>query len=264
MNGVGGNFVTTGWISTNIANQVYESRPPFSFSGAVTKAVKKAEVGKTKKAESVVEEYKRKHPEDVSHVEAQVKAGKNYLSKTGADSYARDDMSMEEYQNFIMGILNSVPFDSSRLNDIEVISISEKGWEQMKNDPDYEAWVVGYTVENRSVRNPFAPLVSSFAVEKFGASIEEHHGQGFSVNRSEKKKEEKSWWEKRHERFEEMIEEQTKRAIARRKLASAQAAAHLNSQGYGYGDSEVSSALAAYEETLMSAADLLMMGKGKR
>ena len=25
----------------------------------------------------------------------------------------------------------------------------------MKNDPDYEAWVLGYTAENRSVRNPF-------------------------------------------------------------------------------------------------------------
>lgn len=35
----------------------------------------------------------------------------------------------------------------------------------MKNDPDYEAWVLGYTVENRSVHFPFA--ASNLCMEKF-------------------------------------------------------------------------------------------------
>ena len=30
-----------------------------------------------------------------------------------------------------------------------------QGWEQMRKDPDYEAWILGYFVEDRAVRNPF-------------------------------------------------------------------------------------------------------------
>ena len=49
----------------------------------------------------------------------------------------------------------------------------------MKNDPDYEAWVLGYTVEDCSVHFPFKATHVNF--EKFGATIEEHHGEGFNV-----------------------------------------------------------------------------------
>lgn len=89
----------------------------------------------------------------------------------------------------------------------------------MKNDADYEAWVLGYTVENRSVRNPFFgwPGVSgSVYVEKFGASIEEHIGQGVGASgpgASGRIKDKKSWWEKRQERMDALMEEQAEKAM---------------------------------------------------
>ncbi|MCM1181349.1 MAG: hypothetical protein NC347_13920 [Clostridium sp.] len=173
------------------------------------------------KSESAVDQYKRKHPDDVSHVDAQVRAGKSVLAKNGADNVSREDMTMEEYKGFINGLLNSIPFDATRIYDKEIVSISDAGWEQMKNDPDYEAWVLGYTAENRSVRNPFFgwPGASgSVYVEKFGASIEEHIGQsvGTSGPGSSHVKNEKSWWEKRHEKMEERMEEQAEKAMAQR------------------------------------------------
>lgn len=180
------------------------------------------------KGESAVDQYKRKHPEDVSHVDAQVRAGKSVIAKNGVDNVSRKDMTMEEYKNFINGLLNSIPFDATRIYDKEIISISAAGWEQMKNDPDYEAWVLGYTVENRSVRNPFfgwQGASGSVYVEKFGASIEDHIGQSVgtsgSGSRSKFEKNEKSWWEKRHEKMEEVMEEQAKKAM---KKAQAQRA----------------------------------------
>ena len=51
--------------------------------------------------------------------------------------------------------MDGVSFDSSQANCKEMWSITEDGWEQMKNDPEYEAWVLGYTIENRSVHFPF-------------------------------------------------------------------------------------------------------------
>ena len=137
------------------------------------------------KRESAVDWYKKNHPEDASHVDAQVRAGKSVITKNGADNVSREDMTMEEYKIFINGLLSSISFDSTRIYDKEIISISDAGWEQMKNDPDYEAWVLGYTAENRSVRNPFFgwPGASgSVYVEKFGASIEEHIGQSVGTS----------------------------------------------------------------------------------
>ncbi len=187
-----------------------------------------------KKSESAVDQYKRKHPEDAYHVDSQVQAGKAVWTKNGVEDVSREDMTMEEYKAFINGLLNSIPFDATRIYDKEMISISDAGWEQMKHDPDYEAWVLGYTVENRSVRNPFFgwPGASgNVYVEKFGASIEEHIGQSVGTSEpgssSSNVKNEKSWWEKRHEKMEELLEEQTKKA-----LKKAQAQRVLEQQYY--------------------------------
>lgn len=130
------------------------------------------------KTESAVAEYKRKHPDDTYNVDRQVNAGKAVLAKNGADKVSRDDMTMEEYKSFITDLMNSIPFDASQRNSTEIWNISEKGWEQMKNDPDYEAWVLGYTSLNRAVRLPaILGGVNNLYTENFGASIEEHIGQ---------------------------------------------------------------------------------------
>ena len=73
--------------------------------------------------------------------------------------------------------MDAIPCDSSQINDTKIWSITEEDWEQMKNDPDYEAWVLGYMIEDRSVHFPFQ--TSNICIEKFRASIEEHIGQGF-------------------------------------------------------------------------------------
>lgn len=155
---------------------------------------------------SVVDEHKKKHPEEASIVDGQVKVGEQARKRYGSD-VSKKDMSMSEYKRYITGILNQIPFDSTRIYDEEIISISEKGWEQMKNDPKYEAWILGYTVRNRSVSNPFAVMgAASFCVERFGASIEEHRGESVSKSASKSSSsEEESWWAKRHRKIAELL-----------------------------------------------------------
>ena len=139
---------------SNIINTNYTAG---IYSNPVNKQEKNSQMETTsfadkmaEKRESAVEQYKRNHPEDASHVDGQVRAGRSVIAKNGADNVSREDMTMEEYKIFINGLLSSIPFDSTRIYDKEIISISDAGWEQMKNDPDYEAWVLGYTVGNRS------------------------------------------------------------------------------------------------------------------
>lgn len=202
----------------------YKSRTEKSSSVSFSESVNKAGAGK----ESVVDEYKRKHPKEAGKVDGQVNSGKAVLRKNGADKVSREDMTMEEYKQFFTKLMNSIPFDSSQQMDVEIWNISEKGWEQMKNDPDYEAWVLGYTAQDRAVHNPFAFMFGYSAnlhTEQFGASIEEHLGQSVPMNSSGSKafsaSDKEGWWEKRHKKMEEFWEQQEKRALQRRAIVNS-------------------------------------------
>lgn len=168
---------------------------------------------KTKKYPNVVKDFKKRHPDKASHVSEQVQAGKSFLEKCGADDVSRSDMTMDEYKTFFRGLMDRIPCDSSQINNTRIWSITDKGWEQMKNDPDYEAWVLGYNIEDCSVHFPFQ--TSNVCIEKFGATIDEHIGQGIPKNEGKTDKADKkenSWWEKRQKRMKELLKEQQEEA----------------------------------------------------
>lgn len=86
----------------SIINTNYIQRSSSSFANTY---VKKAEVSyssKTSPKESVVEDFKKRHPESAAHVSKQVQAGKKIWAKNGMEDVPRDEMSMEEYQRFFM------------------------------------------------------------------------------------------------------------------------------------------------------------------
>lgn len=169
-----------------------------------------------KEYKNAVKDYKTRHPQSAVHVDAQVRAGKEHIKNCSAENVSRSDMTMEEYKAFFKDLMDRIPFDSSQRYNTENWSITEEGWEQMKNDPDYEAWVLGYTVENRSVHFPYT--ASSICIEKFGASIDEHLGQGFPADSPETEKtgsKEESWWYKRHKKMKQLIKEQSADALSK-------------------------------------------------
>ncbi len=210
-------MIQAGYMAANVRNMANRYRKDVRY----TEQSSFSDVVENKKeCVSVVDEYKKKNPEDASHVEGQVAAGRAVREKCGAGNRKTDDMSMEEYQNYFNRLLDSIPYDASRIYDDTILSISDAGWEQMKKDPDYEAWILGYFVEDRAVRNPFFGIggnCGSMIVEQFGASIEEHRGVGYSKSAVHGKKakdsdEEDSWWIERHKRMKKLIKEQGQRA----------------------------------------------------
>ncbi len=132
--------------------------------------------------ESTVTDFIRRHPESRSRVMEMVQAGRSVRKSWGVEEVDTQSMTMSEYKTYISSLLGKIPFAPTRPYDEETVFISEEGWEQMKNDPEYEAWVLGYTKINRSVEDPFFGMGSagSFAIEHFGASIDEHNGHGYS------------------------------------------------------------------------------------
>ena len=102
---------------TNYKNRTQKSSS-VSFAAAVdqTKA----------KRESVVDEFRKKHPDQASIVDGQVNAGKEVLKKNSAENVSREEMTMEEYKQFFTKLMNSIPCDPSQKNDIQIWNIDRK------------------------------------------------------------------------------------------------------------------------------------------
>ncbi|MBR1641584.1 MAG: hypothetical protein IJ683_04590 [Butyrivibrio sp.] len=191
-----------------------------SFTDSI-KAAGRSKAREQKVDVSAVDDYARRHPDAKAQLDRFVNAGEKVLSQYGSGNV--EEMSMDEYKEYIYGVLDRIPFDSSQMRDTQFIDITEDGWKQMKNDPKYEAWVVGYFKIDRSFHNPFAgfPGVEpSIHTEHFGASIDEHLGQSYPKSTATgKEKDSEDWWKKRKERQEQYLEESEelaeKRKIAR-------------------------------------------------
>lgn len=202
----------------NYQNTIYEYSSTYTSKSANT-----SDNYDSRLEESVVSRFKRNHPDSANHVNQQLRAGRAVRDKNGLDKKTVQSMTMEEYQAYFYALLDTIPYDSTRRNDTTLVSISDKGWEQMRKDPDYEAWILGYFVEDRSVHNPFfywGDDAGNVVYERFGASIEEHHGQGFSKavfkndsSDNDNDDDVEDWWIKRHKKMKKLLKEQVERTM---------------------------------------------------
>ena len=226
------------WTNTTIMN--YTTTKYASSVGSNTAKSQSSDSFKDTLTESVVDTFKRKHPDRANHVNQQVRAGKSVRERNGASNLSTEDMTMEEYQAYFYALLETIPYDPTRVNDTTILTISDKGWEQMRKDPDYEAWILGYFVEDRAVHNPFfgwGNNEGNMITEHFGASIEEHHGESFNKaalkgSSDNDEDDEEDWWIKRHKRMKKLMWEQVERNIKKDAAQKAAAKEEYTRQQY--------------------------------
>lgn len=150
-------------------------------------------------------------------------------STSGVEVVSKEDMTMEEYKQYIYHEISSLPMHPSRMQDNISVQISEKGFEAMKNDPEYEKWVLDWLGKDFMTNDPWASLCGgSYSVHYVGATKEEYRGEGWypGYNNGRGKslyneKSQNSFWERRAEqskRLQERNEELAKqRAIEERR-----------------------------------------------
>ena len=117
----------------------------------------------------------------------------------------RENMSMAEYKQYIHNLISRLPINPTLSGWNHNVVISEEGFEAMKNDPEYEAWVLDAIGSNFAVTIPFR--TSTNAYQFFGATKGEAHGyvEGSSPKAS-RTDEEDSFWQKRAERYRDQRE----------------------------------------------------------
>ena len=72
-------------------------------------------------------------------------------------------MTMEEYQEYIWEKIDTFPFHPTRPFDEQAIKISEKCWDRMKDDPEYEEKMMNIIKDGRQYPDPFFGMGSSGA-----------------------------------------------------------------------------------------------------
>ena len=128
-------------------------------------------------------------------------------------------MSMEQYKLYIYRKISNLPASPTQKWDAVSVYISEEGFAAMKADPAYEKWVLDTLRQDFAFYNPWSAYTGgSYRVHYFGATREEYRGESFSMGfrnggkrtDSEKKKKQKSFWEKRAERHKLYMDLATK------------------------------------------------------
>lgn len=134
------------------------------------------------------------------------------------ESISITDMTMDEYKAYISDKISQMPMNPSRMQDSISINISEDGFEAMKNDPEYENWVLDYIQRDFMCYDPWTSVCGgSYVVYNFGASKEEFHAEGWYAGYQNgngenlyNKKSQNSFWERRVEN-KKRIEKQMKK-----------------------------------------------------
>ncbi len=123
------------------------------------------------------------------------------------EAVSTKDMTMEEYKEYIYDTIAGLRMHPSQYRNTVSVYISDAGFEAMKNDPEYEAWVLDTLKKNFSFNDPWGPMNGgNYVVHSFGATKEEYHGysQPKESRKSFRKKMEENYWEERRKRRKEL------------------------------------------------------------
>ena len=155
---------------------------------------------------------------------------------TEKSSVSPEDMTLEEYKAYFQQKMDSLYVDPSQRNRNWVIDITDAAYERMKTDPEYEQKILNALAKNKAYH--FGSYIPSFSYTHIDDTWEKcsAYTVGMEDNYNSQSSEKSfkglgEWWEERHERFEELMEEQVKAAQKREQFQKELAQqAYLNKQ----------------------------------
>ena len=137
------------------------------------------------------------------------------------------EMTMTEYQEYIWGKIDSFPFSPTRPYDEQTIKISEKCWNRMKDDPEYEEKMMNIIKDGRQYPDPFFGMGSCGAYEVLdfdgGEGCYSHTwskkfgGSKSGASNQFDKESEGAFWSNRRKRMKELYKESEERYLQRKK-----------------------------------------------
>lgn len=140
--------------------------------------------------------------------------GNLYINKT-LTGKTKEEMTLDEYKQWFMGEISGYPVSGWARSTFSAgtIVIKEEAFERMQKDSDYEKYVMNRVRSSFSVTG--LPVgANHVGYDVIGASPEECYGYAGPIGNSgsgNSLEDGNSWWEKRHERLENLLKEQQER-----------------------------------------------------
>ena len=124
-------------------------------------------------------------------------------------------MTLSEYKQWVMNELSQLPVSGWVQGSFSsgALVIKEEAFANMKNDPEFEEYVLN-RVRSLYSANGLPAGSNNVCYEVIGGSPEECYGYAEPVGGGNAKifDKDESWWQERHEEFEELLEAQAKAA----------------------------------------------------
>ncbi len=137
------------------------------------------------------------------------------------------EMTMAEYQEYIWEKIDSFPFSPTRPYDEQTIKISEKCWNRMKDDSEYEEKMMNIIKDGRQYPDPFFGMGSCGAYEVLdfdggegclSHTFSKNFGGGkLGASNQFDKESEGAFWSNRRKRMRELYKESEERYLRRKK-----------------------------------------------
>lgn len=128
---------------------------------------------------------------------------------------SKDDMTLDEYKQWFMNELSQLPVSGWVQNSFSsgALVIKEEAFENMKNDPEFEEYVLN-RVRSLYSANGLPVGSNNVSYEVIGGSPEECYGYAGPIGGGNTKifDKDESWWQERHDEFEELLEAQAEAA----------------------------------------------------
>lgn len=137
-----------------------------------------------------------------------------------------ENMTMDEYKAYIRQKIYALPVNSTQVLNSVAVDITDEGFAAMKDNPEYEEWVLGTLRVDFATTDPWSGITGGrYVIHHFGASKEEYRGEswnldenggmGQSIFNAEAKK---SFWQRRTDSIQSYLKAQELMDLQQRRL----------------------------------------------
>lgn len=154
-------------------------------------------------------------PEFISRMMRLCEESEKASGTGGAVRISPKDLTMEEYKEYIYNRISQIPLHPTNMQDTICVQITDEGFAAMKEDAEYEKWVLDSVKSNFSSYDPWSGMCGGkYVILHFGASKEQSRGESWragylngSGNKLFNQKAKDGFWERRVKRHRELAEQ---------------------------------------------------------
>ena len=136
-------------------------------------------------------------------------------------SVDKENMSLEDYKNFVTEKILQTSRHFSRFKDDITVVLTDKTFAAMKNNPDYESWVLNRLAEELNFPDYLCFYPGNFGRNEtlqFGETEKDYRGTSISKHKNFSQTQEKSYWELRLEKLKKRLEAEQEYFLKRQQL----------------------------------------------